>query len=38
VLVRRIKALPGIPRSQTFIALSSAKDSSVLPILAASQA
>jgi len=38
VLVRRIKSLPGIPRSQTFIALSSAKDSSVLPILAANQA
>lgn len=32
LLVRRIKALPGIPRSQTSIVLSSAKETAVLPI------
>lgn len=35
LIVRRIKALPGIPRSQTSIALSSAKDSSAVPICTA---
>lgn len=32
LLVRRIKALPGIPRSQTSIVLSSAKETAALPI------
>lgn len=33
IIVRRIKALPGIPRSQTFIALSSAKETAAVPVL-----
>lgn len=33
LLARRLKALPGIPRSHTVIALSSAKDEAALPIL-----
>jgi len=33
LLVRCIKGLPGIPRSHTVIALSSAKDEAALPIL-----
>ncbi|WP_298720676.1 Lrp/AsnC family transcriptional regulator [uncultured Ferrovibrio sp.] len=32
LLARRIKALPGIPRSQTSIVLSSAKETAALPI------
>jgi Lrp/AsnC family leucine-responsive transcriptional regulator len=32
VIARRIKALPGIPRSQTVVALSTAKETAALPI------
>lgn len=32
VVARRIKTLPGIPRSQTIIVLSSAKETAVLPV------
>lgn len=32
LVARRIKALPGIPRTQTVIALSSAKETSALPL------
>lgn len=33
IVARRIKVLPGIPRSQTVIVLSSAKETATLPIL-----
>ena len=32
LLARRIKALPGVPRSRSVVVLSSAKDSPVLPV------
>ena len=34
IVARRIKALPGIPRSQTVIVMSSAKETAILPIVA----
>ncbi|HEX6956561.1 MAG TPA: Lrp/AsnC family transcriptional regulator [Ferrovibrio sp.] len=37
LLAQRIKALPGIPRTQTVIALSSAKEAAALPLPAASE-